>query len=124
VSYQSIPVIPSRRLPGDAAHRDRDLRRLLAVWRAVGARYIVAQAHGGAEEVELADALAGIEDALQVRHPAAWQAMQADLHVALVEAEHPGDAVTPSSDCVVCRRIVGGLPISIGQRVLPTESAR
>lgn len=124
MSYQSIRAVPARRRPGDAAHRDRDMRRLLAVWRAFGARYIVAQAHGGADEVELADALAGIEDALQGRHPAAWQAMQADLHVALVEAEHTGDAVTPSSDCVVCRRIVDGLPISIGQLVLPTVGAR
>lgn len=124
MSYQSIRAIPSRRLPGDAAHRDRDLHRLLAVWRALGARYIAAQAHNGADELDLADALAGLEDALQVRHPAAWQAMQADLHVALVDAEHTGDAVTPSSDCVVCRRIVDGLPISIGQLVLPTDGAR
>ncbi|WP_147263039.1 hypothetical protein [Geodermatophilus sp. TF02-6] len=124
MSYQSIRAVPARRLPGDAAHRDRDLRRLLAVWRALGARYIAAQAHGGADELELADALAGIEHALEVRHPAAWQALQGDLHVALVEAEHSGDAVTPSSDCVVCRRISDGLPISIGQPVRLTEEAR
>ena len=124
MSYQSIRAVPARRLPGDAAHRDRDLRRLLAVWRAFGARYVAAQAHGCADEVELADALAGIEYALQDRHPAAWQALQGDLHVALVEAEHAGDAVTPSSDCVVCRRISDGLPISIGQLVLLTEEAR
>ncbi|RBY79878.1 hypothetical protein DQ238_09640 [Geodermatophilus sp. TF02-6] len=94
------------------------------MWRALGARYIAAQAHGGADELELADALAGIEHALEVRHPAAWQALQGDLHVALVEAEHSGDAVTPSSDCVVCRRISDGLPISIGQPVRLTEEAR
>jgi hypothetical protein len=119
-------VIPSRRLPGDAAHRDRDLRRLLAVWRTLGARYIAAQVHGGADEVELADALAGIEDALQLRHPAAWQPGRQCRQTCtspLVDAEHAGDAVTPSSDCVVCRRIVDGLPISIGQLVLPTEGA-
>jgi hypothetical protein len=125
VSTQPIRSIPGpRRRVGDAAHRDRDLRRLLAVWRSLGARYIAAQAHGGDDEVELADTLAAIEDALQHRHRAVWQAIQADLHVALVEAEHTGDPVIPASGCLNCRRIVDGLPISIGHLVLQTESAR
>ena len=112
MSYQPIRVVPHQRT-ADAAHRERDLHRLLAIWRALGARYIAAQAHGGSDEVELADALAAIEDALQSRHPAVSQAIQADLHVALVEAEHIGDPLTPRDDCLVCRRIAGGLPISI-----------
>lgn len=124
MSYQSIRAIRRRRPPASAAHRDRDLRRLLAVWRSVGGNYITAQAHGCSDEVELADALAAIEDALQVRHPAAWQAMQADLHVALVDVQHTGDAVTPSSECVVCQRIADGLPIAIGQFVPLPEGAR
>lgn len=125
MSTQPIRSVPApRRRVGDAAHRDRDLRRLLAVWRSLGACYIAAQAHGGADEVELADTLAAIEDALQLRHTAVWQAIQADLHVALIEAEHYGDAVTPASGCLICRRLVDGLPISIGRLFLQTDGAR
>lgn len=122
MSYQPIRVVPRQRT-ADAAHRDRDLRRLLAIWRALGARYIAAQAHGGDDEVELADSLTAIEDALQSRHPAVSQAIQADLHVALIEAEHLGEASTPRDDCLSCRRITGGLPISIGH-LLPAGRMR
>lgn len=113
MSYQPIRVVPQGHTV-DAAHRDRDVHRLLAIWRALGARYIAAQAHGDSDEVELVDALSAIEDALQARHPAVSQAIQADLHVALVEAQHFADQSTPADDCVLCRRNAGGLPISIG----------
>ena len=122
MSYQPIRVVPHQRT-ADAAHRERDLHRLLAIWRALGARYIAAQAHGGSDEVELADAMAAIEDALQGRHPAISQAIQADMHTALVEAEHIGEPLTPRDDCLVCRRITGGLPISIGH-LLPSGRVR
>lgn len=109
---------PSARHTADAAHRRRDLHRLLTHWWALSGRLIAAQTHGGvADQVELADTVAAIEDALDIRHPLMWQAVQADLHVALLEAEHTGAQSTPAADCLVCRRIADGLPTSIRQLI-------
>jgi hypothetical protein len=102
----------------DAAHRRRDLHRLLAHWWALSGRRIGAQAHGGSDDqVELTDIVAAIEDALDSRHPLMWQAVQADLHLALLEAEHIGDRSTPAADCLVCRRVSEGLPGAVRQLV-------
>jgi hypothetical protein len=100
----------------DVAHRDRDLRRLLAVWRSLAVRFIAAQAHGGADEVELCDALTGVEEALRLRHSKVWRDLQPVLQLLLLEAEHAGDRSTAPSDCLACRRMTEALP-SVAQLV-------
>jgi len=102
----------------DAAHRRRDLHRLLTLRWALGGRLITAEAHGSADApVELADTINAIEDALESRHPLMWQAIEADLHLALLEAEHTGDRSTSAADCLACRRLADGLPNSVRQLV-------
>jgi hypothetical protein len=109
-----MPVQPTV----NPAHRRRDLHRLLTLRWALGGRLITAQAHGEIDDQdELADTVAAIEDALDSRHPLMWQAIESDLHVALLEAEHIGDRSTPVVDCLVCRRLADGLPSSIRQLV-------
>lgn len=102
----------------DAAHRRRDLHRLLTLRWALGSRLITAQAHGGTDDpTELADAVAAIEDALDSRHPLMWQAIEAEVHLALLAAEHIGELSTPAAGCLVCRRLADGLPSSVRQLV-------
>lgn len=102
----------------DAAHRRRDLHRLITRYWALSGMLISAQAHGGShDQVELADTVAAIEDALDSRHPLMWQTVQADLHLALLEAEHIGDRSTPAADCLVCRRVGEGLPGAVRQLI-------
>ena len=109
--------MPARH-PVDAAHRRRDLHRLLTLRWALGGRLIAAEAHGGAgDPVELADTIDAIEDALESRHPLTWQAIESDLHLALLEAEHTGDRSTSAADCLACRRLADGPPSSIRQLV-------
>ncbi|WP_052090472.1 hypothetical protein [Modestobacter caceresii] len=113
----NLRPLPGRRT-ADLAHRRRDLHRLLTLRWALGGRLITAQAHGGADDhAELADTVAALEDALDSRHPLMWHAIEADLHLALLDAEHPGDRSTPTADCLVCRRLADGLPNSIRQLV-------
>jgi hypothetical protein len=89
----------------DAAHRDRDLRRLLSSWLAASARLVSAQAHGGADERELLDAVVAIEEALHSRHPDTHRVIDTRLHLLLLQAEHTGDPVTRAADCLTCRRL-------------------
>lgn len=114
----ALALVPAQRT-ADAAHRDRDLRRLLASWRQLAARLICVQAHGGDDELELIDVITALEDALRARHARAWRAMQAELQLVLVqaEAEHTGDSTTPVAACLPCRRLAAGLPISVAQLV-------
>jgi hypothetical protein len=101
----------------EAAHRGRDLRRLLAVWRQLSVRYIAAQAHHGLpDEIELIDALVAVEDALRARHRRAWRRLQGRLQRILLEAEHR-DQGTSVGDCITCRRFAGGLPVSVADLV-------
>ena len=99
----------------EAAHRDRDLRRLLSSWLAVSARLIAAQAHGGADERELLDAVVAIEDALRSRHPDAFRVIDTGLHLLLLQAEHTGDPLTRAADCLTCRRLADGPPLTVAQ---------
>jgi hypothetical protein len=119
VSSQPINLRPMpARHTVDAAHRRRDLHRLLTLRWALGGRLITAEAHGGADDpVELADTLDAIEDALESRHPLTWQAIESDLHLALLEAEHTGDRSSSAADCLACRRLADGLPSSVRQLV-------
>jgi hypothetical protein len=111
----------SPEVAAEAAHRDRDLRRLLASWRQMAARYISVQAHSGLHsELALNDALAGIEAALHDRHRREWTRLEGRLMQLLLQFEH-ADPATPATTCIICRRIAGGLPISVAQLV---EGAR
>jgi hypothetical protein len=102
----------------DPAHRRRDLHRLLTSWWTLSTRMIAVQAHGGADETDdLTDAIRAIEEALDSRHPLMWEAVQTDLLLALLNAEHPGDRSTSSSGCLVCRRLADGLPGDVRQLV-------
>ena len=121
-SIRFLSVVAPAEHAADAAHRDRDLRRLLAVWRSLAVRFIAAQAHGGADEVELCDALTGVEEALRLRHGKVWRQVQPVLQILLLEAEHSGDRSTAPSDCLTCRRVIDGLP-SIAQ-LLTGEAPR
>jgi hypothetical protein len=121
-SIRILPAIAPADPAADAAHRDRDLRRLLAVWRSLAVRFVAAQAHGGADEVELCDALTGVEEALRLRHREVWRQVQPVLQILLLEAEHAGDRSTAPGDCLTCRRVVDGLP-SIAQ-LLTGETPR
>lgn len=99
----------------EAEHRDRDLRRLLSSWLAVSARLIAAQAHGGADERELLDAVVAIEDVLRTRHPDAYRVIDTGLHLLLLQAEHTGDPLTRAADCLPCRRLADGPPVTVAQ---------
>ena len=100
------------------AHRRRDLHRLLTSWWSLSARLITVQAHGGADEPDdLTDGIRAIEEALDSRHPLAWEAVQTDLLLALLNAEHRGDGSTSSSGCLVCRRLGDGLPDAARQLI-------
>jgi hypothetical protein len=102
----------------DPAHRRRDLHRLLTSWWALSARLITVEAHGATDEPEdLTDAVRAVEDALDSRHPLIWEAVQTDLLLALLNAEHTGDGSTSSSGCLVCRRLTDGLPDTIRQLI-------
>lgn len=111
----------SPEVAAEAAHRDRDLRRLLASWQRIAIRYVHAGSHPGLDdEVVLSDALAGIEAALHERHPREWERLDGLLQELLLQLEH-ADPATPATACIVCRRLFGGLPISVAQLV---EEAR
>ncbi|WP_448610118.1 hypothetical protein [Geodermatophilus sp. URMC 60] len=108
---------PARRSV-DPAHRRRDLQRLLSSWWTVSARLIAVQAHRGADEADdLTDAIRAIEEALDSRHPLMWEAVQTDLLLAMLNAEHTGDRSTSSSGCLVCRRLADGLPDGVRQLI-------
>jgi hypothetical protein len=108
----------SNRRTADAAHRRRDLHRLLASWWALSARLIAVQAHGDADDSDdLIDAVRAIEEALNSRHPMMWEAVQTNLLLALLNAEHAGDRSTSSSGCLICRRLADGLPNDVRQLV-------
>ncbi|MCU1614164.1 MAG: hypothetical protein JWO98_1704 [Frankiales bacterium] len=111
----------SPEVAAEAAHRDRDLRRLLASWQRIAARYIHACGHPGLDdEIVLSDALAGIEAALRERHPREWVRLEGPLQQLMLELDH-ADPATPATACIICRRLAGGLPISVAQLV---EEAR
>jgi hypothetical protein len=114
----ALALVPAQRTT-EAAHRERDLRRLLASWRQLAARLICVQAHGGDDELELIEVITALEEALRARHGRAWRAMQADLQQVLVqaEAEHTEDPASPATACLPCRRLATGLPISVAQLV-------
>ena len=102
----------------DPAHRRRDLHRLLTSWWTLSTRMIAVQAHGGADEADdLTDAVRAIEEALDSRHPLLWEAVQTDLLLALLNAEHAGDRPTSSSGCLACRRMADGLPDGVRQLI-------
>lgn len=108
----------SSRRTANPAHRRRDLHRLLTSWWALSTRMIAVQAHGGADDPDdLTDAVRAVEEALDSRHPRMWNAVQTDLLLALLNAEHPGDRSTSSSGCLVCRRLAAGLPNGVRQLV-------
>ena len=110
-----LRIGPARRT-ADPAHRRRDLHRLLASWWTLSVRFIAVQAHGGADEPnDLTDAIRAIEEALDSRHPLMWEAVQTDLLLAMLNAEHAGDRATSSSGCLVCRRLTAGLPDAVRQ---------
>jgi hypothetical protein len=117
VSQPILRTGSARRAP-DPAHRRRDLHRLLTSWWTHNARLISVQAHGGADEPDdLTDAVRAIEDALSSRHPLMWEAVQTDLLLGLLTAEHPGDGSSSSSGCLLCHRLDGGLPGSVRQLI-------
>jgi hypothetical protein len=120
---QPILRTGSARRPADPAHRRRDVQRLITSWWSLGARLITVQAHGGDEPDDLTDAIRAIEEALDSRHPLTWEAVQTDLLLALLNADHVGDGSTSSSGCLVCRRLADGLPAPIRQ-LIGLESAR
>jgi hypothetical protein len=102
----------------DPAHRRRDLHRLLTSWWTLSTRMIAVLAHGGTVEADdLTDAVRAIEEALDSRHPLMWEAVQTDLLLALLNAEHAGDRSTSSSGCLVCRRLADGLPDGVRQLI-------
>ena len=106
------------RRTADPAHSRRDLHRLLTSWWTLSTRLIAVQAHGGADEADdLTDAVRAIEEALESRHPLMWEAVQTDLLLELLNAEHAGDRSTSSSGCLVCRRLADGLPDGVRQLV-------
>ncbi len=106
------------RRTADPAHRRRDLHRLLTSWWTLSTRMIAVQAHGGADEADdLTDAVRAIEEALDSRHPLLWEAVQTDLLLALLNAEHAGDRPTSSSGCLACRRMADGLPDGVRQLI-------
>ncbi len=108
---------PTRR-GADPAHRRRDLQRLLTSWWTLSTRLIAVQAHGGVDEADdLTDAIRAIEEALDSRHPLMWEAVQTDLLLAMLNAEHTGDRSTSSSGCLVCRRLADGLPDGVRQLI-------
>lgn len=115
---------PIRRLglraqrPADAAHHDRDLRRLLALWRMLTARYLAVQAHDDRDaEAEPLDAISGPEGALRGRHRRAPQAPQAHLKPVLLQREHTGDEWATAAECLACKRLADGLPVCVAQLV-------
>jgi hypothetical protein len=113
---QPILRTGSARHTADPAHRRRDLHRLITSWWSLSARLIAIQAHGGTDDTEgLTDAVQALEEALDSRHPLMWDAMQTDLLLALLNAEHAGDGTTSSSGCLVCRRLADGLPNDVRQ---------
>jgi hypothetical protein len=115
---QPILRTGSFRRTADPAHRRRDLQRLLTSWWSLSARLLTVQAHGGADELgDLTDAVRAIEEALDSRHPLTWEAVQTDLLLALLNAEHTEDGSTSSSGCVVCRRLADGLPDLVRQLI-------
>jgi hypothetical protein len=115
---QPILRTGSARHTADPAHRRRDLHRLIASWWSLSARMTAIQAHGGTDESEdLTDAVRAIEEALDSRHPLLWDAVQTDLLLALLNAEHTGDRSTSSSGCLVCRRLADGLPDGVRQLI-------
>jgi hypothetical protein len=121
---QPILRTGAARRTADPAHRRRDLHRLLTSWWSLSARLITVQAHGGADEPDdLTEAIRAIEEALDSRHPLAWEAVQTDLVLALLNAEHVGDGSTSSSGCLVCRRLADGLPDPVRQ-LIGLESVR
>ncbi len=121
---QPILRTGSARRTADPAHRRRDLHRLLTSWWSLSARLLAVQAHGSAEDInDLADAVRAIEEALDSRHPLTWEAVQTDLLLRLLNAEHAGDGSTSSSGCLVCRRLADGLPNPVRQ-LIGLESAR
>jgi hypothetical protein len=120
---QPILRTGSARRTADPAHRRRDLHRLITSWWSLSARLITVQAHGGDEPDDLTDAIRAIEEALDSRHPLTWEAVQTDLLLALLNAEHAGDGSTSSSGCLVCRRLADSLPDGV-RRLVGLEPVR
>ncbi|MGY1750991.1 hypothetical protein [Modestobacter sp. SYSU DS0511] len=114
-SIRPLPVPGPTSPAAEAAHRDRDLRRLLSSWLAASSRLISAQAHGGADERELLDAVVAIEEALRSRHPEDFRVIETGLHLLLLQAEHTGDPLTRAADCLTCRRLGDGPPVTVAQ---------
>lgn len=81
----------------------------------MSAQLISAQAHGGADELELLDAVVAIEEALRSRHPDAHRVIETGLHLLLLQAEHAGDPLTRAADCLTCRRLADGPPVTVAQ---------
>ena len=114
---QPILRTGSARRTADPAHRRRDLHRLLTSWWSLSARLLTVQAHGGHEPDDLTDAIWAIEEALDTRHHLMWEAVQTDLLLYLLNAEHTGDRSNSSSGCLVCRRLADCLPDGVRQLV-------
>jgi hypothetical protein len=105
-------IRPQPAAPQNAADdaRRSDLLRLLENWRALAARWVVADAHPSlAEPVELLDTLLAVERALLDRHPAAYAAVEPVLQLALLAADHADPGIA-SADCLICRRLADALP--------------
>ena len=121
---QPILRTASARHTADPAHRRRAVQRLLSSWWSLSARLLALQAHGGADEPDdLTDAIRAIEEVLDSRHRLMWEAVQTDLLLALLNAEHAGDGSTSSSGCLVCRRLADGVPGPVRQ-LIGLETAR
>ncbi len=115
---QPILRTGSARRATEPGHRRRDLQRLLTSWWALSARLLIAQAHSGADELDdFTDAIRAVEGVLDSRHPLTWDAVQTDLLLALLNAEHTGDGSTSASECLVCRRLADGLPDPVRQLI-------
>lgn len=110
----ALALVPTQRT-ADEAHRARDLRRLLSSWMSVSARLLAAQAHGGADEKELLDAVRAIEDALRARHPDDFRVIETGLHLLLLQAEHDGDPLSSAADCLACRRLGEAPPVTVAE---------
>jgi hypothetical protein len=100
-----------------AAHRDRDLRRMLSMYLHLCGRYVAAQAHGDlAMEAEVLDLVVAVEDALRARHRRQWGGeLQARLQRLLLDLDHRDPAIS-AADCPICRQLATrGMPVTVAE---------
>lgn len=98
----------------ESAHRERRLRRAVALLLNQSARYIYAQAHGDSDtEAEEFDRLQAIEDDLRARHRRIWgRDLEPRLHQLLLQLEHSNPHTT-AADCLTCRRLTSHAPVIV-----------